>query len=98
MTTATIDGINELAAERSRLYRQAALGKTEVAVRERIAEISRQLEALWDVRRHERAGRREGIDSLIDRSYAELYGESYEDAVKPLPVAQEPRREPVLAA
>ena len=71
----TIERINELAAERARLFGTASNGgRGDVAVLTKIAVIDGELERLWDLRRTERAGRAEGIDRLIDSNYERLYG------------------------
>jgi hypothetical protein len=65
----TIDRINQLSEERLRLTCEATNGhRGDPAVLQRIAAISRELEALWEERRRERAGRREGIDQLVDNA------------------------------
>jgi hypothetical protein len=97
MATTTIDRINELSAEGSRLYREAGDGRRgDAALLRRIKEISLELERLWDLRRQERVGRREGIDLLVDASYEAAYGRDYEESVAPTPVA-EPEDEKALA-
>ena len=94
----TIERINELTEERSRLYRLATNGRTgDTKVLQRIAEITRALDLLWEQRRHERVGRREGIDLLVDRVYQEIYGARYEDAIRP-PAVGEPEDAPVPLA
>lgn len=72
--------INRLSAERSRLYRLADERRGDAAVRDRAQEISREIEALWGVRRQERAGQHEGIDGVVDRAYRRVYGPDYDDA------------------
>ncbi len=85
MMTTTMNRINQLSAERSKLYSLALNGRRgDPNVRQRIAETSRELEALWEQRRQERAGRREGIDLIVDRAYERLYGRGYDEAVAPL--------------
>ena len=80
--------INRLSSERASLYRMALNGHSgDPDVRRRIDDVTRELDALWDERRRERAGRVEGIDLLVERSYAQLYGSNYADAVAPIPVA-----------
>jgi hypothetical protein len=84
MTTTTIDQINRLSAERSQLYRQAGNGhRGDPDVRRRIESLTQDLGILWEQRRQERAGRREGIDLLVDRAYERLYGSDFDDAVAP---------------
>lgn len=96
----TIQRINELSAERGRLYRLAGDGRRgDVAVLRRIKELSQEIGRLWEQRRVERAGRIEGIDLLVDRSYQEAYGRGYEEAVFPTPVAEpEDARQPARLA
>ncbi len=84
MTTTTMERINEFSAQRSKLYRLALNGHLgDPNVRQRIDKLTRELEALWERRRQERAGRREGIDLLVDRVYEGLYGSDSDDAVAP---------------
>ncbi len=95
---ATIDRINELSEERSRLFRLAGNGRRgDAEVLRRIQQISQELEHLWELRRQERAGRRDGIDLLVDRAYEAAYGSAYEDAVSPARVA-EPEGEKLAVA
>ena len=85
----TIDRINQLSAERARLYREATnghRGDPEVLVRLHV--LDAEIERLWELRRRERAGRRDGIDLLVDRAYEQAYGRRYEDAVSPPKVAE----------
>lgn len=98
--TITIDRINQLSAERSELFRRASNGRRgDPVVRDRIAAIDAELATLWQQRRTERAGRREGIDLLVDRSYAQAYGRNYEDAIAPPAVGdEEAERVPARAA
>jgi len=71
----TIERINELAAERVRLFGKATNGQRgDQDLRVRISVIAAELERLWDQRRLEKAGRADGIDRLIDRQYEGLYG------------------------
>jgi len=95
-----MERINELSAERGRLYRLAGNGRRgEVDVLRRIKELSQEIDRLWEQRRVERAGRRDGIDLLVDRSYQDAYGRGYEEAVFPTPVAEpEDAREPARLA
>jgi len=89
VSTSTIDRINQLSAERSRLFLQAGNGRRgDSKVLLRIHQISAELERLWDERRRERAGRRDGIDLLVDRAYQETYGRDFEDAVSPPAVSE----------
>ncbi|MDP3769307.1 MAG: DUF2630 family protein [Dehalococcoidia bacterium] len=86
---ATIDRINQLSTERSRLYREASNGRRgDPDVIARLRVLDAELQRLWDVRRQERAGRREGIDLLVDRAYADRYGRNYEEAVSPSTVGE----------
>jgi len=87
--TTTIERINQLSGERSRLYRLAGNGRRgDAGVQRRIKEISEEIDRLWELRRSERAGHLEGIDLLVDRSYQDAYGRGYEEAVFPTPVAE----------
>ncbi len=81
-----LEHINQLTQERSRLYRLQDGPRRNPAFRSLIAKISGELEALWNRRRQERAGRREGIDLLIERSYERAYGPGFDDAVSPVTV------------
>ena len=85
----TEERINKLAAERSQLYSVAANGRRgKSSIMQRIHEISSEIEALWEQRRQERAGLREGIDRLVDGVYERTYGRDFEDAIAPPPVAE----------
>jgi hypothetical protein len=85
----TMERINELSAERGRLYGQAGNGRRgDVAVLQRIRELSEEIDRLWAQRRTERAGQREGIDLLVERAYQDAYGRTYEETVFPTPVAE----------
>ena len=87
--TTTMNSINQLTRERLELYRQASNGhRGDADVLRRIQAIDRELKELWERRRHERAGRVEGIDAVIDAAYRSTYGRSYEEAYRPLPVAE----------
>ena len=87
--TATMERINELSTERAKLYRLALNGQSgNASVRQRILEMSRELDGLWGERRQERAGRREGIDLLVDRAYERAYGKRYDEAVAPILVGE----------
>ncbi len=91
--------INQLSAERSDLYRQRGNGRRRDAnVLRRIQEVGRKLDGLWDERRRERIGRLEGIDLIVDRAYAQAYGEDYDDAVAPPRDAASEREAVTLAA
>ncbi len=85
----TIDRINQLSAERAKLYAQVANGRRgDSAILQRVHEIDAELQSLWDRRRQEKAVRREGIDLLVDRAYEQVYGRGFEDAVAPPRVAE----------
>jgi hypothetical protein len=92
----TLQQIDRLSEERSRLYRQA-LGerRKDPEVKQRIADITAELDLLWDVRRQERVGKLEGIDLLVEQSYSRIYGDKYRDVVAP--VAVEAEQEAVAA-
>ena len=81
----TIERIDRLSNERTRLYR---LGKdsrhAKGTLKERVAQITAELDQLWDLRRLERIGRPDGIDLLVERSYAQIYGDNYRDRVAPM--------------
>ncbi len=100
----TLERINQLSAERTRLYAAASNGRRkDAAVLQRIHEISAEMGSLWEARRRERAGKVEGIDRVIDAMYASTYGRGYEDALAPPTVAyaeneHSSRKELVLAA
>ncbi len=98
MTTRTINRINQLSAERMRLYQEAASGgRTDGLTVMRIRHVSDELEALWEERRRERAGRLEGIDLVVHRAYEQTYGRRYEDAISP-PTVGEPADDAVEVA
>ncbi len=100
----TEDRINKLSEMRSELYRSAGNGRRGRSdVLQRIDEISREIETLWEKRRRERAGRREGIDGIVDRVYERTYGRNFDDVAAPPAVGDDEvkkRRTPgvVLAA
>lgn len=99
MTTPTMNRINQLSDERAKLYRAALNGRSgDPAIRQRILEMSRELDALWEQRRQERAGHREGIDLLIDRVYEQLYGARYDEAVAPIRVGSAEDETTTIAA
>ncbi len=86
----TIERIDQLSNERSRLYRIAiASRRGDAELKQRVAEITGELDQLWDLRRRERVGQLDGIDLLVERSYARIYGDDYRDAVAPLAVEEE---------
>jgi hypothetical protein len=85
----TIDRINQLSAERGRLYLQATNGhRGDPDVLARVHALDAELKRLWDIRRQEKAVQRDVIDRLVDRAYAQTYGRGYEDAVSPPKVAE----------
>lgn len=89
MSTRTINRINLLASERTRLYQRAGGGgRTDARSVARIQQVSRELETLWDQRRRERTGRLEGVDLIVHRAYEQAYGRRYEDAISPPTVAE----------
>jgi hypothetical protein len=98
--TTTIDRINELSAERARLFRQAVNGRRgDADVLRRVKEVSEEIDRLEELRRAELAGRRQGIDLLVDSVYQHAYGRDYEETVFPTPVAEpEAGREPARLA
>jgi len=96
-TTTTIECINELTAERSRLYRLASNGGRTPDVMAKIHALTAELEHLWELRRQERAGRVEGIDALIEGQYARIYGRDYEEILAP-PTVGEPEDDKLLVA
>ncbi len=88
--TTTIQRIDQLSQERSRLYGIALdsqRGDRELT--RRVKEIAAELDQLWDMRRRERAGKLDGLDLLVDQAYASIYGEDYADAVAPPAVEEE---------
>ncbi len=88
-TTATMNRINRLTEKRAELYSIASSGRRRgAAVRERIKRISAELEQLWELRRTERVGLLDGIDLLVERSYAQIYGTRFEDVVAPPRVSE----------
>ena len=88
MNTLTMKRINRLTAKRAECYRAALNGGGGARVRQRIKSLTAELAELWDRRRTERVGRLEGVDLLVERSYAQLYGKSYQDAVAPPSVSE----------
>ena len=86
----TIERIDKLSNERSRLYRIALESRRgDVELKQRVAKITGELDQLWDLRRRERVGRLDGIDLLVERSYAQIYGDDYRDSVAPAAVEEE---------
>jgi hypothetical protein len=83
-----MERINQLSAERANLYRQVSnrgRGKSDIMVR--IKQIGAEIDALWEQRRVDRIGKREGIDLVIDRVYEHTYGKGYEDVAVPAAVS-----------
>lgn len=88
--TTTIDRIDQLSDQRSRLYRIALNShRGDDELKQHIREITAELDQLWDLRRRERVGKLEGIDLLVERSYVQAYGQDYRDAVAPAAVEEE---------
>ncbi len=86
----TIQRIDLLSDERSRLYRVALDSRRgDDGLKQRIREITAELDQLWDLRRRERVGQLDGIDLLVEKSYAEIYGDDYRDVVAPAAVEEE---------
>jgi hypothetical protein len=86
----TIERIDQLSNERARLYRVALDSRRgDQELKQRVAEITGELEQLWDLRRRERAGQLDAIDLLVERSYARTYGDDYRDVVAPAAVEEE---------
>ncbi len=86
----TIERIDQLSQERSRLYRIAlGAGRGDQELTQHIKEITAELDQLWDLRRRERVGQLEGIDLLVEQSYEQAYGKDFEDAVAPAKVEEE---------
>ena len=70
-----LEVINRLSTERGKFYRLAANGyRGDPIVLRRIHEIGQQLEEIWELRRRERVGQREGIDLLIVVADEATYG------------------------
>ena len=86
----TLERINQLSNERARLY-QIALDarRGDKELKQRVAKITGELDQLWDLRRRERAGQLDGIDLLVERSYAQIYGDDYRNVVAPAAVEEE---------
>jgi len=86
----TIERIDQLSNERTRLYRIALDSRRgDAELKHRVAEITGELDQLWDLRRRERVGQLDGIDLLVERSYTQIYGDDYRDAVAPAAVEEE---------
>lgn len=82
----SLEHINKLTEERARLYRAQDGQRRDPAFKSLIAKINGELDRLWNQRRQERAGQREGIDLLVERSYERVYGPGFEAAVAPVAV------------
>ena len=88
MTTDTTLRINELSNERGKLFNLATNGQRgDPGIQRRIAEVTAELDGLWELRRRERVGRKGEIDLLVDRAYERAYGKRYDEAVAPIRVA-----------
>ena len=88
--TRTIDRIDQLSDQRSRLYRLALDSRRgDDQLKQHIRDITAELDKLWDLRRRERVGKLDGIDLLVERSYVNAYGQDYRDAVAPAAVEEE---------
>ncbi len=98
MTTLTMERINCLTAKRAEFYHTALNGGGGAGVRQRIKSLTTELGELWDRRRTERVGKLEGIDLLVERSYAQLYGSNFQDAVAPPSVSEAEDAAPALVA
>ena len=85
----SLEHINQLTETRAELYKAQDGQRPNPAFRSLIAKIGNDLYALWDQRREERAGRREGIDLLIERSYERAYGPGFDEAIAPVAVEME---------
>lgn len=87
----TMERIDRLSDERSRLYRSAVSSRRGAPnLKERIAKITGELDQLWELRRRERIGRLDGIDLLVESAYARIYGDDYRDAIAPAAVEEAP--------
>ena len=87
MTTLTMERIDSLSAKRAELY-SIALSGGGAGVRQRIKDVTAELDDLWDRRRKELVGHLEGVDLLVERSYAQIYGSNFQDAVAPPRVSE----------
>ncbi len=85
----SLERINQLTQERSQLYQIQDGRRRNPAFKSLIAKIGGELDRLWNQRRTERAGQREGNDLLIERSYERAYGPGFDDAVSPAAVESE---------
>lgn len=94
----TIERIDQLSNERTRLYQIALESRRgDRELKQRVAKITGELDQLWDLRRRERVGKLDGIDLLVERSYVQTYGEDYRDAIAPLAVEEEGQRIALVA-
>ncbi len=85
--TTTIQRIDQLSNERSRLFSIALDSRRgDAEMKQHIGEITSELDQLWDLRRRERVGKLDGIDLLVERSYAQTYGEDFRETVAPAAV------------
>ena len=98
MGAIAMEQINKLASERSELFQQAANGGNSVTTRMRIRQVTEELDALWTSRRQEKSSQRDAIDLLVDRGYERIYGNNYEEVVRPSAVADEEESAPSIAA
>ena len=86
----TIERIDHLSNERSQLYRSADSSRRAArGLKQRVANITAELDQLWERRRVERIGHLDGIDLLVEESYVSTYGDTYRDTVSPTPVEEE---------
>ena len=99
MQTDTMERINQVSAEKAELFRLGSNGRRRAPeLKQRIVQINQEIESLWEQRRQERAGIREGIDLLVDRAYASVYGDDFENAVAPPSVGDAEEEAAVQAA
>ncbi len=82
----SLEHINQLTETRAELYKAQEGQRRDPGFRSLIAKIGSELDALWNRRRQERAGHREGIDLLVERSYERAYGQGFDDVVSPIAV------------
>ena len=89
-TMTTVERIDQLSSDRSRLYRVALDSRRgDRELTQHIKEVTAELDQLWDLRRRERIGKLDGIDLLVERSYVQAYGKDYRDVVAPPAVKEE---------
>ena len=99
MQIGTMERINQVTAERAELFRLGSNGRRgNPKLKLRVAQLGKEIEALWEQRRQERAGVREGIDLLVDRAYASVYGADFENTVAPPSVGDAEEEAAVVAA